>query len=616
MRTTGDRAAAGWAATACGIAVVTVATKLPHDWVPFDEGTIALSARMVAAGYLPHRDFAYPYTGALAWWNAAGVRAFGPSMLVPRWQLFALFLAWLPAVWSLTRRFAPPALAAASMALAAWWSVLVYPAAMPTTVVLFLTTWSLVALARWADDERPRWLVLAGVCAGTAITVKQTGLYTLVGAGLGVLAIAQARAAEPGGEAPGARGPIDAVVTALLGAGMLVPAVIVWRRGVLGGELLLALPLMGVMGALGARGRTPGAGRALRRTVVASWGALLAGAAVPVVALVAWFAANGALGALYDGAVVGGERTAATIARAMPPVLPMIALAMPVAAAVWMAGWPRTAPRRMAAATVGALVICVAAMEYVPAYRAVWYAAQVMACAAVCGVAWQSRRAAVPYGHRGVPLAIACATALLGLNALPYAAPNYFAYAAPLAVLSGIAWWSVARDGVAAAGRPASPWLRSPLPVLLFLAFGGWFHRIGSVHTVGDGSIWWDDAHRLVGPAGGVRVTAADSATYARLRELVAAHGGPDAFAAGPELSALYLLSGTTRVVRQPFLLVPDAHADSTAMAQLLDTTATRAVAINLAPTFLPVPGPGVRAWLAARYPFAERVGDIDFRWR
>jgi hypothetical protein len=331
---------------------------------------------------------------------------------------------------------------------------------------------------------------------------------------------------------------------------------------------------------------------------------------------VAWFAGHGALGALYDGAVVGGERTATTIARPMPPVPSMIALAMPVAAAAWLAGRPRAAPLRMVAGVVGALIMCGAAMEYVPAYRSIWYAAQVAACAAVCGVAWQSRRATCAHARGGVPLAIACATALLGLNAVPYAAPNYFAYVAPLALLSGIAWWAVARDGAAAAGRPVSPWLRSPLPVLLALAFGGWFHRIGSVHTVGDGSIWWDDAHPLVGPAGGVRVTAADSATYARLRELVAAHGGPEAFTAGPELSALYVLSGTTRVVRQPFLLVPDAHADAAAMARLLDTTATRAVAINDAPTFLPRIDPGARAWLATRYPFVERVGDIDFRWR
>lgn len=625
MRADGGRHAAVWATVGWLVAATSIAPMLSHSWVPLDEGAIALSGRMVAAGYLPHRDFAYPYTALLAYWNALGLRLFGPSMLVPRWQLFAAFLAWLPAIWSLARRFASPPVAAATVVLSAWWSLLIYPAAMPTWYLLFLTTWSLLALARWADDAAPRWLWLAGACAGVAMTIKQTGVYTLVGAGLGVLAIEQSRATTRAatGSPKTRTARTDPLVLALLGMAALVPAFIVRRRGLLSGELVeLVIPLLSVLAALVVRGQAPAAGRDARRAVMTSWSVLTGGAVVPLAALMAWYGFHDALGSLYTGALLGGAETAATIGRALPSGWRMAGSAIPVVVLAWTAGVPRTPPARLVVASIAAVAVCAAAMEFAPVYRAVWYAAMLVAPVATGVVAWRVRRPDAGEPRDGLSLAMAAAAALLALNAFPYAAPNYFAYSAPLFLMVAIAASTTAPPSTYPATPPSqvnSPLrylARSPLPLLLALGFAGWFHRIGSVHSVGEASVWWDDAHALSGPAGGVRVPVSDSAAYARLRDLVTAHGGPDAFAAGPELPALYLLAGTTRLVPQPYLLVADRYADSTTMARLLDTEKLKAVAINDAPQFLPRVSTQARAWLEHRYPFVERIGDVEFRWR
>ena len=606
MARIGSRA---WGIAAYLIAAVSVGTMLSHGWVPIDEGTIVLSARLVRAGYLPHLDFAYPYTGALAWWNAWATRVLGDTSLAPRYALFAAFLFWLPAVWSLARRYVPAPGAAAVVLLAAWWSLLIYPAAMPTWYLLFLTTWMLVALARWSErGAGPRWLLLAGAAAGVAIVVKQTGVLTLVGAGFAVLALHQDRERS----APDSAGVLsrhpDRFVVLLLCIALVVPAALVVRRGPLAGEgPLVALPLAAAIIALVARERRLHSDvTRSRRALLGSWGTLIAGALIAPGLLVAFYMKHGGIRALADGAIGGALRTAATIESPMPPALTIFAYAIPLVAAAAVAFKARSA--RVIADVVLAGIVAVAAglaaMYFTSAYLSVWYFAMLVLPAAVLGAAWMSARRSVN-ANDGLVLGIAASAALLAANQVPYAAPNYFGYVAPLAFLVGIVVMTRAGFGRAAM-----------IPAAVLLLFGGWYHRIGGVGTVGIGPIWWDDAHRLPGAHGGLLVTGPDSAAHARLMTLIGGHGGAEAFVAGPELGELYVLAGTRRLVAQSYLLSPDATADSLTLAAAIDTTRIRSVAINTVPHFLPAVSPAARAWIATRYPNAERVGDVEFRWR
>ena len=588
------------------VAAVSIGTMLSHGWVPIDEGTIALSARLVRAGYLPHLDFAYPYTGALAFWHALATRLGGDSMLAPRYALFAAFLLWLPAVWALARRFAPPPAAAAAVVLAAWWSLLIYPAAMPTWYVLFLTTWGLVALARWSDSGAPGWLMLAGLVAGVAIVVKQTGLLTLVGAGFGVLAIHQEREGAVR-SANGAPREGDAVVITLLVAALLVPIALLARRGFLAGETpLIAIPLVAVIAALVMRERTLHVDVARsRRTLVAAWGMLVGFAMIAPALLTIFYASRGAAGALVRGAIGGALKTAATIESPMPSAATIIVFAIPLALMTAAALAVRPSRWTTTVAIGSALGVCAAVMYSTDAYHAVWYFAMLVLPVAVVGSSWKTIGAGASEPGSAVMLSVAAAATLLALNQVPYAAPNYFGYVAPLAFLLGTI--VTARAGIAR---------RTLLPALVLLIFGGWFNRIGSVATVGFGSVWWDDAHVLAGTYGKLLVTTADSAAHSRVIALITEHGGAETFVAGPELPELFVLAGTQRPVSEPYLLAPDANADSTAMAVAVDATRTRVVVINHTPQFLPAISSGARLWLEHRFPFSERAGAMEVRWR
>lgn len=583
------------------VGVVSIASMVANGWVPLDEGTTLLAARWVEGGALPHRDFAYPYTGGLTLLHALALRIGGDSMLAPRISLLAGFAVWLPAIWILARRFVEPPVAALTVVACAWWSLLVYPAAMPTWYVLFLATWATVALAGWYDSARLRWVVLAGVAAGIAVTFKQTGLATLVAAGFGVLAIHLQREANANATEKGPKR--NWLSVALLAVAMIVPLAIVMRRGIGSGEALtIALPLAAVILALG-RGAwsTSASGLATRRLLVA-WGAFVAGALIPVGGLIAWYSAHGAFDSLVTANTVGMIRTATTIEQAMTPWPTMLAYGLPAVLIIGVWAYACNRVRSPAAAfAVGgtlAIVVLLAAAKFTASYRGIWFAAQVVLPLAAVVIA---RRAATA---DPIPLVVVAAAALLAINQVPFGAPNYFAYVAPLGFLAAVSVSS------------ALP-RRAVLAVLFALvAFGGWFHRIGSVHTVGFGPIWWDDAHALPGPHGQLRVTTGDSATYDRLTALVAAHGGAERFIAGPELGALYALAGTRRVVAQPYLLTDDPQGDSTAIASVVDTATIRAIAINGAPRFLPRVSAGAQAWIEARYPNVERVGSVDFRWR
>ncbi len=582
------------------IAVVSVATMLSHSWVPLDEGTTLLAARWVETGALPHRDFAYPYTGGLAALHALTLRLVGDSMLAPRLNLLVAFALWLPAVWFLARRFASPPVAALTVVACAWWSVLVYPAAMPTWYLLFCATWATIALSTWHDTGALRWVFLAGLAAGVAIAIKQTGLGTLVGAGFGVLAIHQRRESSQAGEAgrPGR----SVFTLLLLAVAAVVPLAVVLRRGILSGEALtIALPLGAVILALAAREWSGRSGAPVRRLVFA-WGALSAGALIPILALVAWYGAYGALGALVAANTDGVLRTAATIERAMTPWPAIFAYGLPAALVIGGLAYLTTRVRSAAAAVAVGLLVTVAvglaAAKFTPGYLGIWHGAQLILPVAVIAIARRSRTV------DPIPLVVAAAAALLAINQVPYGAPNYFAYIAPLGFLAMLA---------VSVGLPR----RAVLTTLFVLtAFGGWFHRIGSVHSVGFGPVWWDDAHTLPGAHGRLLVTAPDSAAYDRLLSLVAAHGGPERFVAGPELGALYALAGTRRVVAQPYLLTDNPLGDATAIAAAVDTSVVHAVAVNDDPHFLSPLSASARAWIESRYPNVERVGAVQFRWR
>src|SRR5713226_6506525 len=77
--------------------------NLKSRWDPVDEGTLGQSAERILHGEMPHRDFDDPYTGGLAYIDAAIFKLFGINLFWLRLFLFVCFLAWIPAVYGLAR---------------------------------------------------------------------------------------------------------------------------------------------------------------------------------------------------------------------------------------------------------------------------------------------------------------------------------------------------------------------------------------------------------------------------------------------------------------------------------------------------------------------------------
>src|SRR6202166_4627353 len=79
--------------------------NLKRGWVPWDEGILGQSAERVLNGEIPHKDFNDAYTGGLSYLDAFIFRLFGINLLYLRNFLFACFILWVPAVYSLARDF-------------------------------------------------------------------------------------------------------------------------------------------------------------------------------------------------------------------------------------------------------------------------------------------------------------------------------------------------------------------------------------------------------------------------------------------------------------------------------------------------------------------------------
>ena len=156
---------------------VFVASQLNHGWVPWDDGTLAQSAQRVLLGELPHRDFAELYTGGLSFLNAGVLWITGGNLFWLRAPMFLLFIAYLPCVYLIARRFASPAVATLAALFAVAWGPPIYPAAMPSWYTLYLAVIGAYVLVRHHETTHARWLVLAGAMGGLSVAIKITGLW-------------------------------------------------------------------------------------------------------------------------------------------------------------------------------------------------------------------------------------------------------------------------------------------------------------------------------------------------------------------------------------------------------------------------------------------------------
>lgn len=584
--------------------------QLDGGWYPHDEGQLGQAAERVLAGQLPHRDFAENYTGGLAFLHAAAFRLFGTSLLSLRYTLFAAYVAWIPLLFAVGRRAVPDGAAAALTLLAALWSVPLYPAAIPSWFNLFLATAAAAALFRWRDDRRARWLLLAGGACGLSLLAKLTGLFHLAGALLaGLVLLQEDRLAGGARGRPGATG--WGVIAALLLVGAAVLRLTA-RSGLPVHPWLLGLPVALACAAAAWRELRcpPLAPAAHVRQLVHLVLPLGAGMAVPVALFVVPFVRAGALGDLWRGMfVLPASRLQYA---AVAPDAGWLALGATVPALLVLL-WRRTAaPEAARAAAAAALlaVLAVAARGSMESYRLAWSALWITGPLALAAGAWVLRPAgAVPPAPApagtGALAVLVPMVAFASLIQFPYMSPVYYAYTLPLglALLAALAW----QPRVARGPLPAS--VAAGLALFALLDVRG-----SDVPALG---YRFEPAayERLALPRAGLRVPAADRATYEALAAAIAAHGHTPAIWAGPDAPEVYFLSAKTNPGRTVYDFFDTPAERSAAPLRAVRLQPVDLVVVRHHPPFSdPLPA-AVRDSFAARFPDSLVVGDFTVRW-
>ena len=161
-----------------------------------DEGNAVYGAVRILGGETPHRDFLTLYTGGVYYYYALLFSVFGVNLGLIRIAT-AVTVALIAIVSAhIATRFVK-----------GYWAFLpgaVFVLALPLNPTAYHSWYavlggllSLVAIQRFIEDPRAKWLLIAGMCAGFGFLAKQTmGGFTLAGS-LAFLALSERAVARP-----------------------------------------------------------------------------------------------------------------------------------------------------------------------------------------------------------------------------------------------------------------------------------------------------------------------------------------------------------------------------------------------------------------------------------
>lgn len=585
---------------------------LRHGWVPHDEGALGQSAERVLRGELPHRDFGEIYTGGLSFLNAAALRVLGTNLFSLRLVLYAVYLLWVPAVYYVATRFAAPVAAGGVVLLGIAWSLPNYSAAMPSWYNLFLATFGVAAMCRYLETDRSRWLVAAGVAGGLSCLVKIVGLYYVAAVLLALLYREQCGARSSTEGASRRTWGYSTFVSAALVCFAVALLALMWRRLQRGELLHFIVPsAVLVMVLLWHEWRAPAGADVKRfRTLGASVGPFALGVLLPIALFLVPYVRADAVGALVQGVVVVPMRR--FDAAALHP--PSRALLWPAVAVLLLAGIipiTRVPFSRLTRTMIGiglATAVLFSSRD-VRTYWFIWRSMRTTVLLVALVGAWVLLRqhASLSRLHRERLMLLAAVTTLCALVQFPFAAAVYFFYVAPLVALAGLAIVST---------RPRARMAGPAALCLVYLSFAVLRIHPGFIYNMG--YFFARDAQtvRLPMDRGGIDVSAADAANYARLVALLREHASSEYAFASPDSPQVYFLSGLRNPTRTLFDVFDDPDGRTERVLRALAAHRVSVIALNQAPEFSgPVP-PDLERALRARYPHSEQVGRFVVRWR
>lgn len=587
-------------------------SHLKVGWIPGDDGLLAESALRVLQGQFPHRDFVDAYTGGLSFLNAVAFRLWGTNLAAMRWMVFAAFLAWLPAVFYVARRFTSAVPAAGITLLAAVWSLPTYPTAMPSWYNLFFAVFGMAALLRHLEVGGRRWLFLAGVLGGASILIKVIGLYYVAGVLLFFVFREQeftsARAENCDQSQAGLASRTYRWFSTVSLIAFLALLLLIMRRRFDDREFVyFFLPSASLAFLLVRReariSPIPGRFSALFRMILP----FAAGLVLPILIFLIPYVASGSLGIFFRGTDRLGSIAALGALR--PPATHSLIYAIPVVVLLAAATfWKPLAGALRGLVFVVTLLLLLLTAKYEGSVAAmVWRSALVLTPivvllgAAVLLVRPRYADAVSELRRQQLMLALAIA-AVCSLVQFPFSAPIYFCYCAPLTALACFALLSIRQ-------RPASP---------LVLASVLGFYVLFAVLVVVPNRIFqrWmflpatppvETLH--LARAGGLRVEAAP--LFENVVALVQQHSTNGLLLASPECPELYFLSGLRNPTRNDsFISVRD-------LLRVANSYDINVIVLNDRAFFgRESLTPALRANLARQFPNTETVGRYRVYWR
>ena len=570
---------------ACG---VYLASRLAYGWNPHDEGLLAQTALRVLGGELPHRDFDDAYTGGLAIYHAGVFRLLGTSLLSLRIALLAAYLAWLPVVYWIARRFGAWGSATFVTAIIAVWSVPNSISAMPSWYNLFFATAGAAALCRFLETRRSGWLVAAGMAGGLSVLAKITGL-AYIAAGLLVLVWNER------GETTTSRA-YSWFVTASLILFVAVLSRAVARLPGVSPQWHFVVPAATLSAFLIWREwRGPPTGRVGRLIGTGAW--FVAGIAIPIAVFLVPYVSSGSVHALVQGALIAPGRRF-VYAQAVPASLRTVWAVIP-----WMLAlvpWRR--PSRATTVVVGAVLAgwLVAATQGGAAYAAVWislrHLAPVLVIAGTLAMARGSRGG-------GALWTMLCMTALTSLVQFPYAGSHYFSYFAAFPILTAYALVSGSASTV--------------IPTLVgafFLGFAVLCTNPGAFRT--DGTKF-PPGELPTTKFDGLVVGATEAHWYERIIALVQAHSADSGYVyAAPDLPEISVFSKRKNPTRTIYDFLDDPAGHDARVLRALDEKHVDVIVVGRFDTFSGPIDANLDRALTAQYPASESVGPYEVRWR
>jgi hypothetical protein len=582
---------------------------IDRQWVADDEGLLAQTAERVLRGEVPHRDFADAYTGGQAYFHALAFKLGGVSLLVLRYALLLVAAVWIPVLFIVASRVATPLAALPLTALAIAWSVPNYSAPMPSWYNLFFATFGFAAILRFIDTHRRSWLVGAGVAGGISFLFKITGIFYVAA----VLLFLLVRAVRSQARGPAAFGGArQSIVAGWLLLTAFVLGLVQFIAPVASAEHVFhyVLPGAAMAAVAGAEmWRFGGMGSRAVRLLAIDLLLFLSGVVAPVAVFAARYAAVGELGTLMQAWFLAPTTRYAS--AAFPPLA--LPVTVPAVLLLLLAVGFASARGRVQAVAAGVLVGLPAFLWLVTGptwfYRILWLGfAQTIPLMVLTGAAVlvALRRTSIDPGAWDRLFFALTIAALCSLIQVPFAAPIYFCYTAPLTLLAAGALWK-------ATGAPRSAGLAAlAAGYTLFAVL--WLNG----HGVDELGLKAPEPERLVRlPQERARllVPELDARIYTAIIDTLQRRARGGYTFAAPEAPEIYYLTGLRNPTRVLFEFTERyQHAADSTLARLHEHGIT-AVAINRDPKFSPPLSVELQAGLARAYPHSVAIGKFLVRW-